>query len=96
MKLPVVLAPDAADDLKRLRAYDRAHVRSELEGLRADPTRVGRSRVKRLRGMRRPQYRLRVGDVRVFYDVSDKAIEVLAVVHKKEAQAWLDREGQKE
>ena len=46
----------------------------------------------------KPQYRLRVDDVRVFYDVTDKPeprIEVLAVVPKKEAVAWLEREGLK-
>ena len=96
MKLPVLLAPDAADDLKRLKAYDRARVRDELEGLRGAPTHVGRSRIKRLRGVRKPQYRLRVGDVRVFYDVTAEAIEVLAVVPKKEVQSWLDRESEKE
>jgi mRNA-degrading endonuclease RelE of RelBE toxin-antitoxin system len=96
MRLPVLLAPEAADDLKRLRAYDRARVRAELERLRVDPTRVGSSRIKRLRGLRKPQYRLRVGDVRVFYDVTGEAIEVLAVVPKTEAQAWLDREGEKQ
>jgi mRNA-degrading endonuclease RelE of RelBE toxin-antitoxin system len=48
--------------------------------------------------MQRPQYRLRVDDVRVFYDVADDPqtrIEVLAIVPKKEAAAWLEREGLK-
>ena len=94
--MPVVLAPDAVDDLKHLKAYDRARVRDEIEGLREDPTRVGRSRIKRLREVRKPQYRLAVGDTRVFYDVTAEAVEVLAIVPKKEAQAWLDREGRKE
>ena len=39
--------------------------------LRHDPRKVSRSRIKRLRGVRRPQFRLRVGEIRVFYDVSD-------------------------
>jgi mRNA-degrading endonuclease RelE of RelBE toxin-antitoxin system len=41
-----------------------------------------------LRGLRRPQYRLRVGDVRVFYDVSGTIVEVLAIVAKSEAESW--------
>jgi mRNA interferase RelE/StbE len=40
-----------------------------------------------------PQYRLRVGGIRVFYDVTETAVEVLAIIVKAEAQAWLDREG---
>jgi mRNA interferase RelE/StbE len=43
----------------------------------------------RLRGLLRPQYRLRVGEVRVFYDVSGTTVEVLAVVAKSEVNAWL-------
>jgi mRNA-degrading endonuclease RelE of RelBE toxin-antitoxin system len=48
--------------------------------------------------MQKPQYRLRVDDVRVFYDVADDPetrIEILAIVPKKEAAAWLAREGLK-
>lgn len=43
--------------------------------------------------MSRPQYRLRVDDIRVFYDVTDKAVEILAIVSKAEAEAWLATEG---
>lgn len=50
---------------------------------------VSRSRIKRLRGLSRPQFRLRVGEVRVFYDVSRDTVEVLAIVLKSEASAWL-------
>jgi mRNA-degrading endonuclease RelE of RelBE toxin-antitoxin system len=49
------------------------------------------SRIKRLRGIRRPQYRLRVGEVRVFYDVSEPTVEILAIVPKSEADSWLAR-----
>lgn len=62
--------------------------------LRHEPTRGSRSRIKRLRGMRRPQYRLRVEDIRVFYDVTDETVGVLAIVPKSEAAAWLERHGE--
>ncbi len=42
-----------------------------------------------MRGLRQPQYRLRVGEVRVFYDVSETTVEVLAIVAKPEATSWL-------
>jgi mRNA interferase RelE/StbE len=44
---------------------------------------------ERLRGLLRPQYRLRVGEVRVFYDISGATVEVLAIVPKSEAESWL-------
>ena len=94
MRYEIVLAPEAMQDLKRLRAPLRAMVRAAIEKhLRHQPTRTGRSGVKRLRGVSRPQYRLRVGDVRIFYDVSEDTVEVLAVVLKSEADAWLRRRG---
>ena len=94
MPFAVVLAPEAVDDLKGLAANVRATVRNALEThLRHEPTRASRSRIKRLRGLRRPQYRLRVGEVRVFYDISGTTVEILAVVTKSEAESWLAQFG---
>src|SRR5437868_15406782 len=90
MPVEIVLAPEAVEDLKRLTANVRATVRAALEThLRHSPRKTSRSRIKRLRGLLRPEYRLRVGEVRVFYDVSGATVEVLAIVAKSEAQSWL-------
>jgi hypothetical protein len=61
--------------------------------LRNEPTRASKSRIKRLRGLSQPQYRLRVGEVRVFYDVTREAVEVLAIVTKDDAARWLAAHG---
>jgi mRNA-degrading endonuclease RelE of RelBE toxin-antitoxin system len=59
------------DDLRNMRAYDRRAVLDTIERvLPSTPTQTSKSRIKRLRGVDSPQYRLRVGDFRVFYDVS--------------------------
>jgi mRNA-degrading endonuclease RelE of RelBE toxin-antitoxin system len=90
MPFAIVLAPEAVEDLRRLKANVRATMRSALEThLRHQPEKTSRSRIKRLRGLRRPQYRLRVGDIRVFYDVSGTTVQVLAIVAKSEAEEWL-------
>ena len=94
MRYEIALAPEAVQDLKRLRADLRIMVRDAIEKhLRHQPTRTSRSGVKRLRGVSRPQYRLRSGDVRIFYDVSEDTVEVLAVVLKSEADVWLRKGG---
>src|SRR6516225_1763522 len=95
MAYDIVLAPQAVEDLNNLKANVRATVRDTLEQhLRHQPTKVSRSRIKRLRGLSHPQYRLRVGDdVRVFYDVSEEAVQILAIVQKSEAAAWLAKHG---
>jgi len=97
MRFVIVLAPQAVEDLKRLKASVRAVVQAAIERhLRHEPRKVSRSRIKRLRGMSRPQYRLRVGDIRVFYDVSDEVVEVLVIVAKSEAESWLAQFGSPE
>jgi mRNA-degrading endonuclease RelE of RelBE toxin-antitoxin system len=86
----IILAPEAVADLRGLSARDRAIVVDAMERhLRHEPGKVSRSRIKRLRGVRKPQYRLRVDDLRVFYDVSRNTVEVLAVVSKASAEQWL-------
>src|ERR1700693_6135701 len=90
MPFAIVLAPEAVEDLRRLTANLRANVRTALEShLRHEPEQSSRSRIIRLRGLLRPQYRLRVGEVRVSYDVSGTTVEVLAIVAKAEAESWL-------
>lgn len=97
MGFEILLAPEAVEDLRSLQANLRAAVREALEKhQRREPEKVSRSRIKRLRGVSRPQYRLRVGEVRVFYDVTGKRVEVLAVVAKSEAESWLARFGSPE
>lgn len=94
VRYELVLAPGAVRSFKVLPARLRAEVRDALEvHLRHEPTKVSKSRIKRLRGVTRPQYRLRIGDLRAYYDVSATTVEVLAIVTKAEAQAWLEEEG---
>src|SRR2546423_1321070 len=94
MRYEVVLASEAATAYKSLPAYGRAEVRDALERyLGHEPTRVSKSRIKRLRGLSQPQYRLRVGEVRVFHDVTPEAVEILAIVTKEDAAGWLAERG---
>ena len=94
MRFEIVLAPSAVEELRALPAHVRARVRDGIERyLRHQPAKVSKSRIKRLRGMSRPQFRLRIDEVRVFYDVKDGTVEVLAVIGKEQAQRWLDAKG---
>ena len=94
MRYEVILAPQAVEDLRSLKAGARAEFLDALEQhLRYEPTKTSRSRIKRLRGLSRPQYRLRVENVRVFFDIAGDTVEVLAIVAEDQAQAWLERKG---
>ena len=77
-----------------LETSETSEVRDAIEThLRHEPTKLSKSRIKRLRGLRQPQYRLRVGEVRVFYDVTDETVEILAIITKAEATRWLAEHG---
>ena len=94
MRHEIILAPEAEEDLKKLEAHVRTAVKEGIEKhLRHEPARLSKSRIKRLRGLRRPQYRLRIGEVRIFYDVAEGAVQVLAVIPKSQATDWLKEVG---
>src|ERR1700694_2931748 len=96
MRYDILLALEAVEDLVDLKANVRAAVRDAIEQhLRHQPTKASKRRIKRLRGFSHPQYRLRVSDnIRVFYDVTEEVVQVLAIVLKAEADAWLARHGE--
>ena len=94
MAYEIIISPEAGEDIHRLAACDRARVRDALEiHLRHEPTKVSKSRIKRLRGMIRPQFRLRVDELRIFYDVTGEQIDIIAVVPKSRTDAWLTEHG---
>ena len=94
LRFEIILAPSAVTELRALQPYARSEVRDAIEThLRFEPAKLSRSRIKRLRGLDRPQFRLRVGEIRVFYDVTESAVEILAIVSKAQADTWLKEEG---
>jgi len=95
MKYAIILSPEAIEDLRRLKAPIRSQVKEGIEiHLRHEPLKQSKSRIKQLRGVQRPGYRLRIGEIRVFYDVSPDTVEILAVVPKSKASEWLERVGE--
>jgi len=70
MRYEIIFSPEAADDFKKISARERATIKDAIEHhLRYEPGKVSRSRIKPLKEMEYPQYRLRVGEIRVFYDI---------------------------
>ena len=77
--------------MDRLREYDASRVADGMERhLRAQPTKASKSRIKRLRGISDPDYRLRIGDYRVFYNVAGDQVDVLRVMHKNETHKYYE------
>ena len=89
----IILKPDAVQDLHRLTRYGATTILDHIERhLRFEPTRVSRSRIKRLRGPQPADYRLRVGAYRVFYRVVGDEVHVLRVMHKEETREFYGEE----
>lgn len=96
MRYEIEFGKEAQEDLNRYRPYERVTILDLIEKhLRYEPNRESKSRIKALRGMRRPQYRLRIDNIRVFYDIKNNTVEIIAVVDKVEAAEWLEQEGLK-
>jgi mRNA interferase RelE/StbE len=87
----IALKHSAIADMDALRKFDAAQIADAMEKhLRHDPTRESKSRIKRLRGLSSPDYRLRVGDYRVFYavDKDGHRVDVLRVMHKDQTASY--------
>ena len=81
----VVITADSQADMAALRAYDlRIVVKAIEDHLTHQPKQVSRSRIRKLTRPAISQYRLRVRDYRVYYDVDDedKRVIVLQVYEK--------------
>lgn len=94
MSYEIELTDDSKRDIQSLRSFERQKVLDAIERyLRHEPTRESRSRIKRLRELAHPQYRLRVDDIRIFYDVVGEVVQIIAVIAKSQAAEWLAQEG---
>lgn len=96
MRYEVVIAESAEAVFCGLDAHWRSTLKDDMrQFLEHEPRKESKSRIKRLRGLRQPQYRLRVGDMRVFYDVNDalRQVEVIGFVMKPKTGAWLEQHG---
>ena len=95
MRNEIIFAPEALDDLKRVPRADASMVLEAVElHLRYEPELISKSRIKRLRELRSPQYRLRIDQWRVFYDVVERSVLIRGVVRKPDASDWLAQFGE--
>ena len=90
----VVLTDEAKEHLRSLRRGKAVAVLNAIETyLKHEPDQTSKSRIKCLRELSQPQYGLRVGEIRVFYDIEENRVSVLGVVPKSQAERWLKEKG---
>jgi len=93
MPLEVRYSTKAVKQLQRLRAFDRATILDEIEQtLTVNPTLQSKARVKKLRQPAPTQFRLRVEDFRVFYDVDEfsNVVNVVQILSKEDSLRYLE------
>ena len=91
MAYEIIFSPESIEDLQCLRAVDRSGITTAIEThLRHEPRKESKTRIKRLRGLRQPEYRLRVDDFRVYYDVAEPEVHILTILAKELTYEWLE------
>ena len=88
MAFEIEIVTEAETDLDGIQPFYRNQILDAIEQhLRHAPAHVGRARIKRLRSVISPAYRLRVGEYRVFYDVGEEQhmVTVLRVLSKEQS-----------
>lgn len=94
IKFKVIFSPEAVALLRALGRAEQVSLLRMIElGLTHLPTQESKSRIKKLKGFRRPAYRLRVDEFRVLYVVSGQTVEILALLHKDAVNDWLEQFG---
>jgi mRNA interferase RelE/StbE len=94
MKYWIILSPDAKNNLVKMKGNLRSIIRDGIiEHLNYEPEKVSKSRIKKLKGLEKPQYRLRIDDVRIYYDINKNMVEILAIATKELVGQWLERSG---
>lgn len=92
----VVLTDNAIEDFKALDAGWRTIVREALRiHLTHEPRKESRSRIKRIKDLNHPQYRLKIDGIRIFYDVIDEEVVIVAIMTKEKTDEWLEEHGEK-
>lgn len=85
----VVLTDRAIADLEALPLKLRLQVSQEIASLVPDPF-PSHPGVRKLKGYRPPLYRLRAGDYRVLYRVSQQRVTVLRVIDRRDLERSLE------
>jgi len=90
MRFGIRYSNEAVERLKKLRGFDRTAILDQIEQvLSVNPTLESKSRIKRLREPSPTQYRLRVGEFRVFYDIQEATVIIVQILSKQDSHDYL-------
>ena len=79
--MKINIRKSAIKDLKKINENDRRKIHSKISAMSGFPN---ISNVKKLTNFE-PAYRLRIGNYRILFDVSEDSVEIGRVLHRKDS-----------
>ncbi len=76
------LTKSAARDYKEIKEPYRTNITKHIESLKQQG--LNNTNIKMLTGEFAGMYRLRVGNYRIIFEIDDKFITIIAILHRKE------------
>ncbi len=86
----VQMTRSAADDLQDIPDKFREQIITSIKLLSVNPL-VSGTGIKKLKGFKPPLYRLRSGDYRVLYRITERIITIMRVIDRKELEKIIKR-----
>ncbi len=91
MAFAIEYSEESLNQLRNLRAFDRSAILSQIrQVLSTSPTKTSKARVKSLRQPAPTEYRLKVGEFRIFYDIVDDIVYIRQILSKSDSAAYLE------
>jgi mRNA interferase RelE/StbE len=82
MAYEVRYSKESLGQLKKILAHNRAEIFDQIKRfLTTSPTTTSKARIKRLRQPAPTEYRLRVRDFRVYYDVDQQTVHIVQILN---------------
>jgi len=89
-KFGIQITQSAVDDLDSIPNDLRKKILPDIKNLSSNPFPSGSS-IKKIKGFKRPLYRLRSGDHRVLYRVEGQTVTLMRVIDRKELERIIKR-----
>jgi len=91
-KFKVLLSQTAVNELENLPIADKSRIKLHLKELEDNPFRPRpKADIKKLSGFSKPDlYRLRIGNWRIIYVISENEVRVTEIMQRNKGYSWLE------
>ncbi len=91
MAFAIEYSEESLNQLRELRAFERSAILGQIrQVLSTSPMQTRKARVKRLRQPAPTEYRLKVGEYRIFYDIVEDIVDIRQILSKTDSVPYLE------